>query len=152
MPGKVRREWGDRLFRLACLIRRICILDQLNRRAVLFDEGHHHTQRGAVGRDDHVFSPDGLPDVGDLKGNVRDLLDDFRQRAARFVAHPLNPELTFFVAAVVELEFRQVDLSWQGLGGGNSNMVIAIIFIDHASLSISAADADWRLWRGRRES
>jgi len=107
---------------LCCFVR---ILDQFDGRAVLFDESHHHSRRGAVGWDDNVPVLNSFIHVIDLESDVREFLNDLRQRAALFVAHPLDAEFAGFVAAMVKLELGEVILAGHGLGSGDAEVVVS---------------------------
>ena len=74
---------------------------------------------------------DGFLDVVNLKGHVREFLDDLRQRASFFVTHPLDAEFAGLVAAMIEPELGEVGFAGHGLGRGDAEVVVTQVEFGH---------------------
>jgi len=99
-------------------------LQKLHRRPMIFDERDGDASAGAIWFDDHLLALKFPLKIVDLKGHMRNGLDEFRIRRIWFVPHPLDVVETFFVTTHIDFQVLQMHFVLSFFGGRNSEMMV----------------------------
>jgi len=99
-------------------------LQELHRRAIAYDKGHEHAFRWAVRFDEDLVPGEGGLQIINLEGNVRNPLHELRERAVRFVSHPLDAAGVALVIGAEELVVFEVCLARPRRISRDSNVMV----------------------------
>src|ERR1043166_3124983 len=99
---------------------------------MIFDERDRDAWAGAIWFDDHLLPLEFLLKIVDLKGHMRNGLNELRIRRIRFEPHPLDVVETLFVTAHINFQALQMHFALSFFRGRDSEMMV-LPHIEHSS-------------------